>query len=323
MKSTRKNILSAAFFSAALLGAMSIAATVPFTNAAYAKGGDEGGNGGGNSGGNGGGNSGGNGGGNSGGNSGGSEASGTGGSAKTDRGTSGDATQPRASRSATARPEKLDKNTDLAGILGVNPSELGALNAAHASPTALANASPNSRVGRIAAYREAVLGRSDLISDYDLARATLDAATQPARNLDTISGDLAQLDADIDLAASDLADLRDKLAIAPEGTDTTALKGEIAALEGEVGALSVERTAVQSELAVANDYAELAEREVELREAIADQPATELSLLEAAANKPVTDDIVVKVNDLLGLDPVVLILPDAPLPPVIEVPVTE
>lgn len=35
--------------------------------------------------------------------------------------------------------------------------DLGALNAAHASETALANASPNSRVGKIAAYKEAEL----------------------------------------------------------------------------------------------------------------------------------------------------------------------
>ena len=35
--------------------------------------------------------------------------------------------------------------------------DLGALNAAHASDTALANASPNSRVGKIAAYKEAEL----------------------------------------------------------------------------------------------------------------------------------------------------------------------
>ncbi|MBL8696817.1 MAG: hypothetical protein JNK67_00505 [Alphaproteobacteria bacterium] len=33
---------------------------------------------------------------------------------------------------------------------------LGALNAAHASPTARANAAPNSRVGRIAAYEDAM-----------------------------------------------------------------------------------------------------------------------------------------------------------------------
>jgi hypothetical protein len=36
-------------------------------------------------------------------------------------------------------------------------SDLGALNAAHASETALAHASPNSRVGKIAAYKEAEL----------------------------------------------------------------------------------------------------------------------------------------------------------------------
>src|SRR5215472_16824016 len=36
-------------------------------------------------------------------------------------------------------------------------SDLGALNAAHASPQALAHANPNSRVGRIAAYKNAAL----------------------------------------------------------------------------------------------------------------------------------------------------------------------
>lgn len=36
-------------------------------------------------------------------------------------------------------------------------SALGALNAAHAAPTALANAAPNSRVGKVAAYDRAML----------------------------------------------------------------------------------------------------------------------------------------------------------------------
>jgi hypothetical protein len=46
--------------------------------------------------------------------------------------------------------------------------DLGALNAAHASDTALANASPNSRVGKIAAYKEAELK----------AQAAAEAATE-------------------------------------------------------------------------------------------------------------------------------------------------
>lgn len=40
---------------------------------------------------------------------------------------------------------------------GSDASSLGALNAAHASENALAHANPNSRVGKIAAYRDAVL----------------------------------------------------------------------------------------------------------------------------------------------------------------------
>jgi hypothetical protein len=42
------------------------------------------------------------------------------------------------------------------GLAAKEKNGLGALNAAHASPTALANASPNSRVGMLGAYAEAV-----------------------------------------------------------------------------------------------------------------------------------------------------------------------
>ena len=320
MASKHISVLSAAFFSAALLGAASIAVTIPFAEAAHAKGGNDGGNGGGN------------------GNGGrGSEASGKGASAKADRSTSGkaaksdDATKkrvPQADMTTTSprpasRKVKLNKTPDLAEVLGAHPSELGALNAANASPRALAKANPKSRVGRIAAYRDAVLGRADLLSDYDLTRAALDAATPPARDPDAISADLTQYDADIDLAAADLAAARAELAVAPVGTDTTALQGEIAALEGEVEAISIERATVRAELDAANDYANLVEEEAELREAIANQPALEQSLLEAAANKTVTPGVVTSVNDLLGLDPVELVIPNAPLAPVVVVPVTE
>ena len=51
---------------------------------------------------------------------------------------------------------------------GADASDLGALNAAHASETALAHASPNSRIGKIAAYKEAELK----------AQAAADAATE-------------------------------------------------------------------------------------------------------------------------------------------------
>jgi hypothetical protein len=66
---------------------------------------------------------------------------------------------------------------------GSTASELGALNAAHASDTALANASPNSRVGKIAAYKEAELAAKAAAADVAAAdqavadaQAKLDAA---------------------------------------------------------------------------------------------------------------------------------------------------
>ena len=43
--------------------------------------------------------------------------------------------------------------------------DLGALNAAHASDTALANASPNSRVGKIAAYKDAEIAAKAAAAD--------------------------------------------------------------------------------------------------------------------------------------------------------------
>ena len=316
MKTQHKNILSAAFFSAALLGAMSIAVTLPLAGVAYAKGGNGGGNGNDNSGGNGDGAS-------------GSKAHENSGSAKSDGATSGGSTKStgtgkvRAAKAGVtsgghgthAKAKKSKAVGDNASVPGASPSELGALNAAHASPRALANANPNSRVGRIAAYRDAVLGRADLLSDYDQARAALDAATPPARDPATIGGDIAQLDIDIGAKSIELADLQAELAAAPADADTTALAGEIASLETVIDALSVDRTAAQAELDAANLYDDLTALEAELRQAIADQPATELGLLEAAANKPVTDAVVAAVNNLLGLDPAALIIPDAPQPP--------
>jgi hypothetical protein len=87
-------------------------------------------------------------------------------------------------------------------------SELGSLNAAHASPTALANASPNSRVGKIAAYKEAAL--EAIANDPDVAQAQtdLDAAKAAALTNDGVidATEQAQIDAlEADLKAAEHA----------------------------------------------------------------------------------------------------------------------
>jgi hypothetical protein len=82
-------------------------------------------------------------------------------------------------------------------------SELGALNAAHASPTALANASPNSRVGKIAAYKEAAI--------------------------EAIANDPAVADAQADLDAAKAAALADSVVTSEEQADIDALEANLAA----------------------------------------------------------------------------------------------
>jgi hypothetical protein len=134
---------------------------------AFAKGGN--GNGGGN------GNAGGNGNGGSNGNAGGNGASSAGGV-----GSGGDTGSTQSSHGALA-------------------SSLGALNAAHASLTGLANAAPNSRVGRIAAYAGVVAAENTLADpnataeDLAAAQSLLDGLSSTGQT--TADAEQATLDA--------------------------------------------------------------------------------------------------------------------------------
>ena len=75
-------------------------------------------------------------------------------------------------------PKKSEKVSN-----GNIASKLGALNAAHASAKALANASPNSRVGKIAAYRDAnaasVTAAEDAATQRPLQRQRKPMLLQP------------------------------------------------------------------------------------------------------------------------------------------------
>jgi uncharacterized membrane protein YebE (DUF533 family) len=58
---------------------------------------------------------------------------------------------------------------------------LGALNAAHASPTARAHAAPNSRVGQIASYERAMRSARAIQDPVRRATAIAEARTQLAQ----------------------------------------------------------------------------------------------------------------------------------------------
>jgi hypothetical protein len=78
------------------------------------------------------------------------------------------------------------------GIKGSAASTLGALNAAHASPNALAHASPNSRVGKIAAYKDAVAALNTANTNLAAAQAAFAANPNAVTQADLTAAQAAQ-----------------------------------------------------------------------------------------------------------------------------------
>ena len=289
--------------SAALMIPVSMVSELQFASAAEAKNGNGGGNGNGNGGNKSGGSDNGKGGGSGHGKSGGSD-NGKGGSA----GKSGNG-QGQGKSGGSDKAKKQDRasgssrskgNSPMSDALGVPASELGALNGAKASPAALANAAPNSRVGRLAAYRTAVLNGNAIEEDYARALATLDGLDEPARSVADIDAAIGVATGDLAQAEADRAVLEAELEAA--GGSDSAIEAEIAAKTGEINQLAAEIGTLEDERADAANYEEAAEAVALLDDQLTEQQDLERSLLDAAANKPVTDAVVAQVNALLGLE---------------------
>ena len=212
------------------------------------------------------------------------------------------AANPRRSDRPNTAPRRSQNpiSTDTAPVAAVaHPSELGALNAAHANENALANASPNSRVGRIAIYRDTVLAGQQLETDLSLEQETLAGMLEPTRPSDEISDEISQSMTNVSDAQTALADL---LTLQAESPDDPTIAESVLAAQLEVDELAANLTSLQAELD--DTYAYESQQEVisGLNDQLADQPALETSTLEAAANKPVTEAVELAVKELLGLD---------------------
>ena len=201
--------------------------------------------------GNGGGNSGGNGNGNGNGNGGSAKASGS-------HGNSGN---------KVAKAEKATKVNH-----GATASKLGALNAAHASATAFADASPNSRVGRIAAYGqasaaavesgEALLAAQDqlaslneTVTNYNTALEDVTAAegklAEDAPALQAIVDDLSATDEAKAAAAAELQDLNDAVDAAQTTADSLQAAADAAAAQIPDAEATVAHAEIDAEAAEA------------------------------------------------------------------------
>jgi hypothetical protein len=296
MMNATTRILKACSLSMALLGSAALVTAISLPDVAFAKNGNDNGNGGGNgNGGNGNGNGG-------GGNS--DKASSKKSDGASSEGQKSNASKKKVVKVKTAEKKKVKakakpKRKDLASELGVSPSDLGALNAAHASPNALANASPNSRVGRIAAYRDSVVAGEALQAELDEKIALLATLTPPDRPLTEIDADLADAIADVATKATTVAELEAALAAAG-GADPVILDN-LATARGELTAAQGIEAYVRGEQAAAIQYETVTAEVTDLTQQVEDQPEVERSLLEAAANKPVTDEVEAAVKLLLGL----------------------
>ncbi len=199
----------------------------------------------------------------------------------------------------SVRPTVRPTGNRVAALLGAHPSELGALNAANASATALANASPNSRVGRIATYRDTVLAG-------DLLREDLAEQLEELTGLEPPERTVAEIEEDLEVALDDIQtnqELVNELEQALEdagGTDPVIeeqLEQARMDLEGSIE----EAQDLNDERQAALEYEEATEEVRELAELVEEQELAEREALEAAANKPVTDAVEEEVKSLLGL----------------------
>ncbi len=182
---------------------------------------------------------------------------------------------------------------------GALASELKGLNAAHASPVALANAAPDSQVGRIATYRDAALGSLSAGADVAAAeQAYAEAltaladydATYDGPTLAEIEAELARLDPDSpDYDPDYVAGLDD-----PE-TERDRLEQErLAAQDFEAGREELANAVdlSEAELAAARDAAELAGL------------TEEEALLAASNGRVLSPEALAELRRLLELDSV-------------------
>lgn len=195
-----------------------------------------------------------------------------------DRGRSGDAPGQSGDRGASASAASNSGGSAAAsnaGGRGALASELGGLNAANASPQALANAAPNSQVGRIATYRDASLAAAESGEAYAALEAELNE-------------EILALEAQLDGRTSE--ELEAQLATLMD--DEEATDEEIAALQAELDEV---RALEDSVIALDEELAEAGQEYFALIDSAED------ALLAASNGQTLSPEARAELHSLLGL----------------------
>ncbi|WP_114965503.1 hypothetical protein [Alkalilacustris brevis] len=198
-----------------------------------------------------------------------------------DRGRSGDAPGRSADRGASASANAGGASSN-AGSRGALASELRGLNAANANPQALANAAPDSQVGRIATYREATLAAREINDAYEALEAE-------------VNDDILAIEDQLDELRSSEEIEADLLALGPvpeTEPEDPATADERAALQAELDeVLGLEQSIIKLD----NDLAELG------RERLARIESADAALLAASGGRELSPEAIEELHRLLGL----------------------
>ncbi|MCF1708183.1 hypothetical protein L0V05_05040 [Tabrizicola sp. J26] len=205
-------------------------------------------------------------------------------------------------KSAKTRKSPAEKEVEVAFSVddpGKFASELKGLNAYHASAHAWENASPNSRVGRISAYRDAALATTESGRLAEEAAATVaenkDIRDGIQQEIDDLSADYAAKNAEIDEKIAgldpDADDYADQVAaLEAERPSTAEYETQKSELEGNLAAAEVNLT---------NSEVELAEAE-----AVKDTAAQteEEALMAATDGRVLSDEAIAYFREKIGVD---------------------
>jgi hypothetical protein len=203
-------------------------------------------------------------------------------------GNSGGNGSSKSEKSSSAKAEKTEKVSN-----GNIASKLGALNAAHASANALDNASPNSRVGKIAAYQDANAAAVESGVALQAAQDQLASLNEAVTNYDTALAGVTTAEGNLATGAPALQGIIDD----PLATDDAkaAAAAELQDLNDAVTTAQATADGLQAAADAAADQIPAAEEAVAQAEIdAAAAEAAALTALEAAANKPVDDEGEVK-----------------------------
>lgn len=176
---------------------------------------------------------------------------------------------------------------------------LAAVTATYGAHSVLEDAEPDTQLGRIAAYRAAVLEQRRREAYVLAAQTELDALPAALRPQEAIAKSVELTEQSLADTAAQIAQAETTLAQSP--TDAAAIQA-LADLHRQNQAQMMTKELLTTEAENAESFAQARSVLTEAEISLAQQKQVAEVLLRAATNKPITPAVVAQVNSLLGVE---------------------